>query len=207
MSPELTSPSSANTPRSEPKNFALAVDSGLVARRINAGKNHHLYKHYKDKEIPMSNKVKPVPDGYHTATPYLTIRGAAAAIDFYKRAFGAQELFRMPTPDGKIMHAEITIGDSHIMLADESSTGETKSPQTLNGSTTGIFLYLNDVDAAFKQAVKAGAKETMPLQNMFWGDRFGKLTDPFGHRWMLATHVEDVSPAEMEERMAAAATK
>jgi PhnB protein len=207
MSPELTTSSSAIPQLSKPQNFALAVDSGLVARRMNAGKKHHLYKDYKDKEIPMSNKVKPVPDGYHTATPYLTIRGAAAAIDFYKRAFGAQELFRMPTPDGKIMHAEITIGDSHIMLADESSIGETKSPQTLNGSSTGIFLYLNDVDAAFKQAVKAGAKETMPLQNMFWGDRFGKLTDPFGHRWMLATHVEDVSPAEIEERMAATATK
>jgi len=155
----------------------------------------------------MSNKVKPVPDGYHTATPYLTIRGAAAAIDFYKRAFGAKELFRMPSPDGKIMHAEITIGDSHIMLADESDVAETKAPQTLKGSTAGIFLYLKDVDTAFKQAVKAGAKETMPLQNMFWGDRFGKLTDPFGHRWMLATHIEDVSPAEMEERMAAAASK
>ena len=155
----------------------------------------------------MSNKVKPVPDGYHTATPYLTIRGAAAAIDFYKRAFGAKELFRMPSPDGKIMHAEITIGDSHIMLADESDAAETKAPQTLKGSTAGIFLYLKDVDTAFKQALTAGAKETMPVQNMFWGDRFGKLTDPFGHRWMLATHIEDVSPAEMEERMAAAASK
>ena len=155
----------------------------------------------------MSNKVKPVPDGYHTATPYLTIRGAAEAIDFYKRAFGAKELFRMPSPDGKIVHAEITIGDSHIMLADESDRAETKAPQTLKGSTAGIFLYLKDVDTAFKQAVKAGAKETMPVQNMFWGDRFGKLTDPFGHRWMLATHIEDVSPAEMEERMAAVASK
>jgi len=155
----------------------------------------------------MSNKVKPVPDGYHTATPYLTIRGAAAAIDFYKRAFGAKELFRMPSPDGKIMHAEITIGDSHIMLADESDAAETKAPQTLKGSTAGIFLYLKDVDTAFKQALTAGAKETMPVQNMFWGDRFGKLTDPFGHRWMLASHIEDVSPAEMEERMAGAASK
>ena len=155
----------------------------------------------------MSNKVKPVPDGYHTATPYLTVRGAAAAIDFYKKAFGAKELFRMPSPDGKIMHAEITIGDSHIMLADESDRSETRAPQTLNGSTTGIFLYVNDVDAAFKQATNAGAKQTMPLQDMFWGDRLGKLTDPFGHRWMLATHIEDVSPAEMEERMAAASSK
>ena len=155
----------------------------------------------------MKNKVKPVPDGYTTATPYLTIRGAAKAIEFYKQAFSAQELFRMPGPDGKIMHAEILIGDSHIMLADESPKGETKSPQSLNGSTSGIFLYVEDVDTLFKQAQKAGAKETQPLENMFWGDRFGKLTDPFGHRWMLATHVEDVSPAEMEERMAAAVSK
>ena len=155
----------------------------------------------------MKNKVKPVPDGYTTATPYLTVRGGAKAIDFYKQAFGAKELFCMPGPGGKIMHAEILIGNSHIMLADESDSAETKSPQTLNGSTAGIFLYLEDVDSSFQQAVKAGAKQTMPLQNMFWGDRFGKLTDPFGHKWMLASHVEDVSPEEMEERMAAAVSK
>jgi PhnB protein len=152
----------------------------------------------------MASKIKPVPDGYHTATPYLTIQGAANAIDFYRRAFGAKELFRMPGPNGKIMHAEITIGDSHIMLADESAGNESKAPQTLNGTTSGIFLYLEDVDAVLKQAVKAGATENMPPQDMFWGDRFGKVTDPFGHKWMLASHVEDVSPAEMEERMAAA---
>jgi PhnB protein len=155
----------------------------------------------------MKSKVKPVPEGYHTVTAYLTIDGAAAAIDFYRRAFGAKEICRMPSPDGKIMHAEITIGDSHIMLADESSVSETKSPQTLKGTTAGIFLYVEDVDAAFKQAVKAGAKETMPLQNMFWGDRFGRLTDPFGHRWMLASRVEEVSPAEIQERMAPVASK
>jgi PhnB protein len=155
----------------------------------------------------MKSKVKPVPEGYHTVTTYLTIDGAAAAIDFYRRAFGAKEICRMPSPDGKIMHAEITIGDSHIMLADESSVSETKSPQTLKGTTAGIFLYVEDVDAAFKQAVKAGAKETMPLQNMFWGDRFGRLTDPFGHRWMLASRVEEVSPAEIQERMAPVASK
>ncbi len=155
----------------------------------------------------MKSKVKPVPEGYHTVTTYLTIHGAAAAIDFYRRAFGAKEICRMPSPDGKIMHAEITIGDSHIMLADESSASETKSPQTLKGTTAGIFLYVEDVDAAFKQAVKAGAKETMPLQNMFWGDRFGRVTDPFGHRWMLASRVEEVSPAEIQERMAPVASK
>jgi PhnB protein len=156
------------------------------------------------KTATLSSSVKPVPAGYHTATPYLTIQGAATAIDFYKRAFGAKELFRMPGPDGKIMHAEITIGDSHIMLADESNAGETKAPQTLRGTATGIFLYLEDVDATFKQALKAGAKQTAALGDMFWGDRFGKLTDPFGHVWMLASHIEDVSPAEMQKRMAAA---
>lgn len=151
----------------------------------------------------MKTKVKPVPDGYHTATPYLTVRGAAEAIDFYQRAFGANELFRMPGPNGKIMHAEIVIGNSHIMLADESAASGSQAPPSLNGTPCGIFLYLEDVDKTFKQAVKAGAKETLPVQNMFWGDRFGRLTDPFGHKWMLATHVEDVSPAEMEERMSA----
>lgn len=153
----------------------------------------------------LENKVKAVPQGYHTATPHLTVQGAAAAIDFYKRAFGAKEIFRMPGPDGKIMHSEITIGDSHVMLSDESPATETKAPQTLNGTATSIFLYLEDVDATFKQAIKAGATETMPPQNMFWGDRFGKLTDPFGHRWMLASHIEDLSPAEIEKRMVSAA--
>lgn len=153
----------------------------------------------------LENKVKAIPQGYHTATPHLTVLGAAAAIEFYKRAFGAKEIFRMPGPDGKIAHAEITIGDSHIMLSDESPATETKAPQSLNGTATSIFLYFEDVDTKFKQAIKAGARETMPLQNMFWGDRFGKLTDPFGHKWMLASHVEDVSPAEIEKRMAAAA--
>ena len=155
----------------------------------------------------MKAKVKPVPAGYHTVTAYLTVRGAAKAIEFYKHAFGAKELFRMPGPDGKLGHAEIQIGDSRVMLADESERADTKSPQALSGTATGIFLYVENVDAAFKQALKAGAKETQPLQDMFWGDRFGKLTDPFGHRWMLATHIEDVSPADMEERMAAATAK
>ncbi len=151
----------------------------------------------------MKTKIKPIPDSYHAVTPYLTVRGAAEAIDFYQRAFGARELFRMPGPNGKIMHAEILIGDSHIMLSDESAACGSQAPVTLNGTPVGIFLYLEDVDTTFRQAVKAGAKETMPPQDMFWGDRFGRLTDPFGHKWMLATHIEDVSPAEMEERMAA----
>ncbi len=149
----------------------------------------------------MKSKVKPIPDTYHTATPYLTVRGADEAIDFYQRAFGAKELFRMPGPNGKIVHAEILIGDSHIMLSDESAACGSQAPVTLNGTPVGIFLYVDDVDKTFQQAVKAGAKETMPPQDMFWGDRFGRLTDPFGHKWMVATHIEDVSPAEMEERM------
>lgn len=153
----------------------------------------------------MSNSVKPIPDGYHTATPYLTLKDTSEAIDFYKRAFGAVEIFRMNGPDGKIAHAEIRIGNSPLMLGDESPCSEAKAPETLEGTTLGIFLYVDDVDASFKRALDAGARQTVPLQNMFWGDRFGRLTDPFGHKWMLATHVEDVSPAEMEERMCAAA--
>ena len=151
----------------------------------------------------MKTKVKPIPDTYHTATPYLTVRSAADAISFYQRAFGATELFRMPGPNGKIMHAEIVVGDSHIMLADESAASGSQAPPTLNGTAVGIFLYVEDVDKTFKQALKAGAKETLPVQDMFWGDRFGRLTDPFGHKWMLATHIEDVSPEEMERRTAA----
>ena len=153
----------------------------------------------------MSNSVKPVPDGYHTATPYLTVKSASEAIAFYQRAFGAVELFRMNGPDGKIAHAEIKIGNSPLMLGDESPCSEAKAPETLNGTTSGIFLYVDDVDASFKRALDAGARQTVPLQNMFWGDRFGRLTDPFGHKWMLASHVEDVSPAEIEERMCATA--
>lgn len=155
----------------------------------------------------MPNKVRPIPEGYHTATPYLTVKGAAQAIDFYKRAFGAVEKFRMPGPDGRIAHAEILIGNSHIMLADEAPAVRSQSPQSLKGTTAGIFLYVEDVDSAFRQAIQAGATETMPVQDMFWGDRFGALTDPFGHPWMMATHKEDVTPAEMEQRMAAPVSK
>ena len=155
----------------------------------------------------MSNRVKPVPEGYHTATPYLTVRGAAKAIDFYKRALGATELFRMPGPDGKIMHAELVLGDSRLMLADESDRSETRAPDTLKGSSASIFLYVDDVDESFKRAVDAGAKVNQPLQNMFWGDRFGKVTDPFGHKWMLASHIEDITPEQLEERISAAAAQ
>jgi len=146
----------------------------------------------------MASPVKPIPEGYHTATPYLVVNGAARAIAFYKKAFGAQELFRMDGPDGKIGHAEIKIGDSPIMLSDEMMGN--KSPQSLGGSPGGIFLYVEDVDAEFDRAISAGAKEEMRPADMFWGDRFAKLTDPFGHSWSLATHIEDVAPQEMEKR-------
>ena len=146
----------------------------------------------------MGSRVKPIPEGYHTATPYLVVNDAARAIEFYKKAFGAQELARMAGPDGKIGHAEIKIGDSPIMLSDEMMGN--KSPQSLGGSPVSIFLYVEDVDTAFNRATSAGAKEEMRPADMFWGDRFGKLTDPFGHSWALATHIEDVAPEEMEKR-------
>ncbi len=152
----------------------------------------------------MANEVKPIPEGYHTVTPYLIIRNAASAIDFYKKAFGAIELFRMPQPDGKIGHAEIKIGDSPIMLSDEHPDLGYKSPQTLGGSPVSILLYVDDVDSVFNQAIAAGGKIDKPVEDKFYGDRSGSLTDPFGHLWHIATHTEDVSPEEMEKRAAAA---
>jgi PhnB protein len=145
-----------------------------------------------------------VPDGFRTVTPYLVIRDAAKAIEFYKKAFGAKELSRMPLPDGKIGHAEIQIGDSRVMLSDENADFGTKSPQTLNGSPVGIFLYVPDVDAMFKQAIASGATQVLPVADQFWGDRYGKVKDPFGHQWNIATHVEDLTPAEIGERQAKA---
>jgi PhnB protein len=144
------------------------------------------------------------PEGYHSVTPYLTLDDAAGAIDFYKRAFGAKERMRMDTPDGKIGHAELEIGDSLVMLGDAFPNSSTKSPRELGGCTGGVFLYVEDVDAVFQRAVDEGATVTMELEDMFWGDRFGSLNDPFGHSWSLATHVEDVPPEEMAERSKAA---
>ena len=150
-------------------------------------------------------KAKPIPDGYRTITPYITVRGAAGAIDFYKRAFGAEEKERMPGPDGKsVMHAELKIGDSLLMLSDEFPEMGCRSPEALGGSTGYLFLYVPDVDSAFKRALDAGAKASMPPADMFWGDRFGKVTDPFGHVWGLGTHKEDLSPDEIKKRGAAA---
>ena len=148
--------------------------------------------------------VKPIPEGYHTLSPYLAVDNAAEAIDWYKRAFGAQETVRMLGPDGKIGHAELKIGDSHLMLSDPFPQASTKPPKELGGTSTSIFIYVEDVDATFKQAVDAGATVTMPLDDMFWGDRFGSVTDPYGHSWSMATNVEDVPPEEMEERGRAA---
>jgi PhnB protein len=152
----------------------------------------------------MTSKPKPVPDGYHTATPYLIVKGAAQAIEFYKKAFGATELMRMPQPGGKIGHAEIKIGDSPIMLADESPDVGARSPQSIGGSPVSIMLYVEDVDRIFSQAVAAGAKVKRPVADQFYGDRTGGIEDPFGHLWYIATHKEDVSPEEMRKRAAAA---
>lgn len=155
----------------------------------------------------MAHKVKPIPDGYHSVTPYLVVHDAARAIDFYQRAFGAKEVHRMEGPQGKIGHAELKIGDSRIMLADEMPQSGARSPQSLGGSAVGLFLYVRDVDEVFNQAVEAGAKADTPVADMFWGDRYGKLTDPFGHQWSVATHKEDVAPQEMQKRAADAMAK
>jgi len=149
--------------------------------------------------------TRPIPEGYHTVTPYLYIKGAAQAIEFYKKAFGATEIMRMGGPGDTIGHAEIEIGNSRIMLSDESPQMGARSPQTLGGSAVGLLLYVEDVDAMAKRAVDAGAKVVRPVENQFYGDRAGTFEDPFGHQWFIHTHVEDVSPEEMEKRSAALA--
>jgi PhnB protein len=148
--------------------------------------------------------VKPIPEGYHTLTPYLAVEDAAEAIEYYKRAFGAKERLRMETPDGSIGHAELEIGDSLVMLSDEFPQGSTRSPKELGGTCAGVFLYVEDADAVVKRAVDAGATVTMEVADQFWGDRFGSITDPFGHSWSIATHVEDVTPEQIAERAKAA---
>lgn len=149
----------------------------------------------------MANTVRPIPDGYHTATPYLICDGAADAIEFYKRALGAVEVMRMPMPGGKLGHAEIKIGDSHIMLADESPENGIHSPQHFGGTPVSVLLYVEQVDTVFNQAVSAGAKAVRPPQDMFYGDRTSWIIDPFGHSWYIHTHVKDVSPEEMRKAM------
>ncbi len=147
--------------------------------------------------------VSPIPEGYHTVTPYLILSGATAALDYYRRAFGAVERMRLTSPDGKIGHAEIQIGDSVIMLADEFPEMGARSPQSIGGTPVGICLYVSNADAVFNQAIQAGGKVERPLQDQFYGDRSGTLIDPFGHKWTIASHIEDVTPEEMERRMAA----
>jgi PhnB protein len=149
------------------------------------------------------NQVKPIPDGYHTATPYLIVNGASDALSFYKKAFGATETFRMNGPDGKIGHAEFKIGNSMMMIADENPGMGARSPKTLGGTPVGIMLYVEDVDTVFNRAVSAGAAVERPIQDQFYGDRTGGVIDPFGHKWYIATHKEDVPPAELERRAAA----
>ena len=148
--------------------------------------------------------TKPVPEGYHTVSPYLAVQDAARAIDYYVKAFGAKEVVRMNAPDGTIGHAELQIGDSHVMLADPFPQSSTRPPKELGGTSVSVFLYVEDVDATVKRAVDAGGTLTMEVADQFWGDRFGSFMDPFGHSWSVATHVEDVPPEEIAERAKAA---
>ena len=148
--------------------------------------------------------ITPIPPGYHTVTPYLVVSDCAAALDFYKHVFNAEETVRMPTPDGKVMHAEIRIGDSMLMLSDEAPDWGAHAPKHYGGSPVHVMLYLPDADATYAQALAAGATSIRPMENQFWGDRMGRIADPFGHQWSLATHVEDVEPEEMERRFKAA---
>jgi PhnB protein len=149
-----------------------------------------------------ATNAKPIPDGMHSLTPHLVCAGAGAAIDFYKAAFGAVELSRLPGPGGKLMHGSVRIGDSVLMLTDEMPEWGSLGPKALKGSPVTIHLYVKDVDAAVAQAVAAGAKVTMPVADMFWGDRYGQLEDPFGHKWSVATHTRDLTPAQIQEGMA-----
>jgi PhnB protein len=151
----------------------------------------------------MSDKVKPVPEGYHTVTPYFVIDGAADAIEFYCNVFGATEIMRMPGPDGRIGHAEIKIGDSHVMLADEHPEMGYRSASSIGGSPISIMLYVDDVDSTVARAVEAGATLVKPIQDQFYGDRSGTISDKWGYQWHVATHVEDVAPDELERRAAA----
>ncbi len=147
--------------------------------------------------------VKPVPEGYRVITPYLIVRKAARAIDFYTKVLGASEIMRMPGPGDRIMHAELRFGDSVVMLADEMPEMEIKGPESYGGSPVSLMIYVADVDTVYNRAIAAGAKSKKPVQNQFYGDRSGTLVDPFGHTWTIATHVEDVTPEEMKKRMAA----
>ena len=156
------------------------------------------------KAAPKKKTIRPIPAGYHAITPYLAIQNAAAALDFYKRAFGAREILRMAMPDGKVAHAEMRVGDSVVMMADESAEQDFLSPAARGGSTVTIHLYVPDVDSMFSKALDAGAKVVRELQDQFYGDRTACVVDPFGHVWYLATHKEEVSKSEMKKRAAKA---
>jgi PhnB protein len=151
----------------------------------------------------MTPAVKPIPEGYRSITPYLVVKGATRAIEFYKQAFGATEIMRMPGPNNTIGHAELRIGDSVIMLADEPPNGQHRSPDAFGGSPVSLMVYIENVDGVFARALSLGARQTRAVEDQFYGDRSGNLVDPFGHVWTVATHVEDVSPEEMQRRMAA----
>lgn len=151
----------------------------------------------------MPGEVKAIPEGYHSVTPYLIVDGAAAAIEFYKKVFGAVEVMRMPAPGNRIGHAEIRIGDSHVMLADENAEMNARSPKTVGGSPLSLLVYVENVDDTVKRAVAAGARLDRPVEDKFYGDRMGAIEDPFGHQWYVGTHIEDVTPEEMKKRMAA----
>jgi PhnB protein len=148
----------------------------------------------------MTTSTKKIPEGYHTATPYLVVSGAAKAIKFYKEAFGAVEIMRLASPDGRVMHAEIKIGDSPVMLCDECPDWKALSPQTLGGTAVSILIYVEDADIVVNRAVAAGARMLMPVADQFWGDRCATILDPFGHKWTIATHIEDVSTEEIGRR-------
>ncbi len=152
----------------------------------------------------MAKAKQSIPDGFHTVTPHLIMKDAAGAIEFYKNAFDAEETSRMPGPDGKVMHAELKIGSSMLMIADEFPDMGSCGPQSIGGSPVTLHIYVDDVDALFDRAVKAGGKVTMPLADMFWGDRYGRLEDPFGHQWSIGTHTEDLTPEEIGQRAAKA---
>ncbi|NWG38160.1 VOC family protein [Nitrososphaera sp.] len=151
------------------------------------------------KKKKAAKKVSPIPKAFHAVTPGLAVRDAAQAIEFYKRAFGAKEKGRMPGPDGKLMHANIVIGDSHIMMGEENVAMGNPSPLSLNGSPVSLYVYVKDADKVFNQAVKEGASVAMPMMDQFWGDRAGMVTDPYGHKWWLATHKRDLTPAQMKK--------
>ena len=151
----------------------------------------------------MPAKVKPIPDGYHTITPYLSVNGATAAIEFYKKAFGAREVLKLAQPDGRVGHAELQIGESRIMLADEFPQMEFRSPSAIGGTPVHLHMYVENVDAVVNQAVAAGAKLLRPVQDQFYGDRLGTVADPYGHVWHVSTHKEDLSMDELRKRAAA----